>query len=374
VFSEAISRVEGEPADGDVVAVADEAGRVIGRGLYSAGSQIRVRLLARPGEEVDDALVRRRLEEAIRMRREVLGLPDGDTDGYRLVHSEGDRLPGLVVDVFGDCLAVQFLTTGMKRREARILDLLEDLLHPRAIAEVAAPEAQRLEGIRARTRVVRGTAPEGPWEIRELGLRFLCDVLEGQKTGFFFDQRENRRAVAALARGRRVLDGYSYTGAFACHAARAGAVRVVAVDSSERALGLARENARHNELTVEVVHEDMARYLKEAAEAGVRFDLVILDPPKFAPRAETTGDALRAYRAVNLAALHLLEEGILASASCSHRVGEAELGRALTEAAKEAGRALKVLEVRSQGPDHPWLVACPESRYLTFFLCQVGRA
>jgi 23S rRNA (cytosine1962-C5)-methyltransferase len=374
VLSEAIARTDGEPADGEVVAVADHEGRVIGRGLYSGRSQLRVRLLAGPDEEVDSQLFRARLGEALALRREVLGLPRPGTDGFRWVHGEGDRLPGLVVDAFGDCLVVQFLSAGMKGRENEILDLLEALARPRAIAEVVSPEVQRLEGITARTRVARGSPPEGPWIIHEDGLEFACDPLGGQKTGFYFDQRENRQAVARLARGRRVLDGYSYTGAFACHAARAGAARVVAVEASERACGLARENARRNRLEVEVVNEDLALYLRESARADERFDLVILDPPKFAPRAETTGDALRAYRAVNAAALLLLEDGILASASCSQRVGEAELGRALTEAAKEVGRSLQVLEVRSQAPDHPWPAAAPESRYLTMFICWVRRA
>lgn len=372
VFSEAIARVEGDPQDGEVVDVADDEGRLIGRGFFSGRSQIRVRMITRGDAPADDALLCRRLAEAVRLRAHVLGLPNADTDGYRLVHGEGDRLPGLVVDRYGDLLAVQFLSAGMKRREESLLGALEDLLRPRAIAEIAAPEVQRLEGFEAQTRIVRGEAPSGTWTIRENGIRFAVDVLGGQKTGHYFDQRENRRAVAALATGRRVLDAYAYTGGFALAAARAGASQVVAVDSSERACALARDNAAHNGLAVDVVHEDVARYLREAARAGDRFDLVVLDPPKFAPRAETTGDALRAYRAVNAAALALLWGGILATASCSRRVGEAELGRALTEAAKDAGRTVQVLEVRSQGPDHPWLAACPESRYLTLFLCLVG--
>lgn len=374
VFAEAIARVDGSPEDGDLVVVVDSDARALGQGFFSARSQLRVRLCATAGEAVGPRFFEARLRLCAALRRDVLGLPNGETNGYRLVHGEGDRLPGLIVDVYDDVLAVQFLTSGMKRREADVLAALQAVCAPRAIVEVASVEAQRKEGFVAPTQVVRGELSEAALVVRENGLSMGCDLLHGQKTGYYFDQRENRRRVAELAGGRHVLDAYSYTGGFACAAAKAGARRVVAVDSSERAAVLCGENAARNGLSIEVVHDDVARALRAAKDAHERFDFVLLDPPKFAPRAEVTGDALRAYRALNAAALELMDEGLLATASCSHHVGEAELGRALTEAAKDAGRVLQVLEVRGQAADHPWLVACPESRYLTFFLCRVTRS
>jgi len=374
VFSDAIGGIDGAPQDGDLVHVIDHEGRPLGQGFFSARSSLRVRLIASHEERVDAALFTSRLETALATRNDVLGLPSHETTGYRLVHGEGDRLPGLVIDVYGDVVAVQLGAIGMKRRENDIYDALEALLSPRAIIEVAVADAQKHEGILSVTRVVRG-ALEGELVVKENGLSFGVDLLHGQKTGYYFDQRENRRVVAKMAKDKRVLDAYSYTGGFAIAAAKAGAESVVAIDSSERAAQACQENAKRNDVHVDVVHEDVARAFKMAKDAGDAFDLIILDPPKFAPRASVTGDALRAYRAVNAAGLELVNDGgLFVTASCSHHVGEAELQRALTEAAKDAKKSVQVIEVRGQAPDHPWLVACPESRYLTLFICVVQRA
>jgi 23S rRNA (cytosine1962-C5)-methyltransferase len=363
VFSQAIARVEGEAQDGALVRVADDEGREIGRAFFEASSLIRARIVARGEEPVDGAFFDRRLRACVELRRRALDLPREGTNGFRLVNSEGDFLPGLIVDVFGDALVVWCGTAGMRTRLEGIADALERIVAPRAI--VLASEGP--------ARVLRGTLGDAPQTVTENGFRYACDLLGGQKTGFYFDQRENRRLVESYARGRRVLDAYCYSGSFALHAARGGASRVLAVDASLPAAELADENARANGLEVEVIHDDAARALRRAREAGDRFDLVVLDPPKFAPRASATGEALRAYRALNAAALHVIDEGLLLTASCSHHVGESELVRAVAEAATDASRRVAVLEVRGQAPDHPWLAACPEGRYLTMLVCAVSR-
>ena len=373
LFSEAIARIDGTPTDGDEVLVCDHEGRAIGRGLFAAGSQIRVRLYGAPDEGLDRALWHRRIAAALALRKRVLRLPDADTTGYRLVHGEGDRLSGLVIDVFDDVVVVQLGTPGLARRLGELVDVLRECLAPRAIVRAAPPAVARQGGSPMGAEVVDG-ALDGPVVIRENGLEFECDLIGGQKTGFYFDQRENRARVAGFAPGRAVLDAYSYVGGFALSCARAGAREVVAIDSSSRAIQSLQANARRNGLSVETLHEDVSRALKALAAAGRSFELVILDPPKLAPRADTRDDALRAFRAINALGLSLVKEGLFVTASCAHHVGEVDLMRALAEAAKEAHRTVQVLEVRTQAPDHPVLIACPESRYLTLLLCAVSAA
>lgn len=371
LFSEAVARIDGDAADGDEVLVADAEGRVVGRGLFAAQSQIRVRLCSAPDEAIDGAFWHRRLGAALALRRDTLRLPDTETTGYRLVHGEGDRLPGLVVDVFGDVAVVQLGTPGLERRLGELVDGLRAHLSPRAIVRAAPPAVARGQGAPPEGAQVIFGALEGPVVIAENGLRFECDLVGGQKTGFYFDQRENRARVASFAQGRSVVDAYSYVGGFALNCARAGAREVVAIDSSSRAIATLEANARRNGLAVETVHDDASRGLRALADAGRSFDMVLLDPPKLAPRADTRDDAMRAYRAINTLGLSLVRDGLFVTASCAHHVGEPELTRTVAEAAKDAKRAVQVLEVRTQAPDHPVLAACPESRYLTLLLCAV---
>jgi 23S rRNA (cytosine1962-C5)-methyltransferase len=376
VFSGAVGRVEGQPEKGDVIAVADAEGRFIGRGLFNPDSQIIVRLVSwKQDEAVDDAFWRGRIESALRLRRDVLRLPES-TNAYRLIFSESDGLPGLVVDRYADWLVAQFLTAGMAKRADLLLDLLMELAAPKGIYCRADDEAGEKESMELKRGVARGQAPEGPVEITCDGLKFLVDLAGGQKTGFFLDQRENRLAAARWMKGRTLLDAFCYTGAFAVTASKlGGAARVTAIDRSEAALALARKNLDLNGvMNVEVRPGQVADELRELRRAGRRFGAVVLDPPKFARGGQGVERALRAYRDINLMAMHLLEEdGILVTCSCSGHVGEGDFLMMLNEAASEAGVSAQILERRSQSADHPVIVSCPETLYLKCFILRVNR-
>jgi 23S rRNA (cytosine1962-C5)-methyltransferase len=368
LFSEAMERVDADAAPGDEVRVVDSDGKFLGRGFYNPRSQIVVRMGSRRDEPLDGAWLRARLASA-RDLRARLGLPGERTDAYRLVNSEGDWLPGLIVDVLGDAAVVQITTLAMKRREADIFDAVTELLSPRTLYETAAGGVAQIEGFSAQTRVVRGE-PRSQVTCRENGFSLEVEPLAGQKTGAFLDQRENRLRVERLARGARVLDLYCYTGGFAMAAARGGAASVTAVDASARALERAARHFEMNGLAgLTTIENDAFRYL-EQAPAGA-FDLIVCDPPKFARARKDLEPALKGYRRLNQLALQALApDGILCTASCSQIVDAVELERVVAAAAKEAQRQVQILEVASQGPDHVVPVAFPEGRYLKFLVCR----
>ncbi|HVS02556.1 MAG TPA: class I SAM-dependent rRNA methyltransferase [Thermoanaerobaculia bacterium] len=367
VYAQAVARIEGPAAAGDVVAVEDAEGNVLGEGYYSPRSAIPVRLLTRGSDErVAPGLLAERIAAAAARRRELLALPSTDSDGFRLVHAEGDGLPGLVVDAYGDTACAQLLTAGIKRREEEVYDALAALPGVARVVEVGSRDSERLEGFRSTTRTVRGSDTEA-LTFRERGIGWRIPLGLAQKTGFYFDQRENRGRVEALAAGRRVLDAYSYVGGFALAAARGGARGVVAVDRSEAVLAAGRENAAANGLTdlVEWRRGDARRDLRRLAAAGERFDLVVVDPPKLAPTARHLPAARRAYRQLDTAALGLVAAGgLLVTCSCSAAFGVEDLLRTLAAAGRRTGRRLAVLHVGQQAPDHPTPPAFPEGRYL----------
>ncbi len=369
LYSEAILRVDGALEPGDEVRVLDDLGRVIGRGFANPRSQLRVRMASRHDVPLDDAWIAARLGEA-RALRERQGLPSAETDAYRLVNSEGDSLPGLIVDVYGDAACVQFTAFAMKRREDAIYDALANLLAPRTIYEVAAGGFAQLEGFSSSARVVRGE-PRALVACRENGIRLEVEPLGGQKTGYFLDQRENRALVGKLARGARVLDLYTYAGGFALAAARGGATRVTAVDVSARALERARAHFELNQLgALDAVESDVFRYLEQAPAGG--WDLVVCDPPKFARARKDLDAALRGYRRLNALAMQALAPGgILCTASCSQLVDAVEFERMLAGAAHDAHRRVQLVHSGSQGPDHVVPIAFPEGRYLKFLVCRV---
>jgi 23S rRNA (cytosine1962-C5)-methyltransferase len=371
VYSEAVARVEGEAAPGDAVDVVDWEGRFIGRGFYNPRSQIRVRLVTRrAGEAIDATLVARRMGEA-RGLRARLGLPSAETTAYRLVNSEGDGLPGLIVDVYGDAAVVQYTALGAKRLEDWVLLALAEDARVRAVYEAAPGGFATLEGFAAQARLVRGE-PRERVPCLESGMRLEIDPLSGQKTGHYLDQRENRLRVAQVAAGARLLDCCTYVGGFAVIALRAGALAATGVDISSRALERARAHAALNGVAerFETVEADVFRFL-EAAPAG-SYDLVVLDPPKFARARKDVEAALKGYRRLNALALAACTTGgLLATASCSQLVSDADFERALAGAAIDASRRLQVLEVRGTGPDHPLPPTFAEGRYLKFLLCRV---
>ncbi|MCX7706585.1 MAG: class I SAM-dependent rRNA methyltransferase, partial [Anaerolineae bacterium] len=321
IFSGAVARVEGALRDGDPVEVADAQGRWLARGYYNSKSQIVVRLLTwDAAEAIDEAFWRRRLAAAAALR-ETLSVTSV-TDAYRLVHAESDRLPGLVVDRYGDWLVVQFLTLGVEARRELLLQLLAEQFAPAGIVERSDVSVRRQEGLPLRSGVVWGEAPPAGLVVEEHGLRFAVDLLGGQKTGFYVDQRENRRIVATYARGRRVLNAFSFTGAFGVYALAAGATHVTNVDSSFEALTGAEATLRLNgfdpDRQADAICGDVFQVLRDLRNRGERYDLVILDPPKFARSKAELDGAARGYKDINLLGLQLLNPGgILATFSCS---------------------------------------------------------
>lgn len=375
VFSGAVDRIEGTPADGEIVDVQDARGNWLARGYLNRRSQITVRLLTwNPDERIDVGFWRRRLQGAIARRDALLRNPA--TTACRLVHAESDGLPGLVVDRYGDYLVVQFLALGMERRKAELTALLADLLAPRGIYERSDVDVREKEGLPLRSGPLWGNDPPARIAVRENGVRFWVDVREGQKTGFYLDQRENRARVGEFCAGAEVLDAFAYTGGFGIYAACGGAARVTFVDSSGPALALARENLALNGQDPahhEFLEGDVPRLLREFRAAGRRFDLIILDPPKFAPAARDVSRAARAYKDINWLAFQLLRPGgVLFSTSCSGAVTADLFQKILFGAALDAGQVAHIIGYLHQSGDHPVALTFPEGEYLKGLICQVG--
>lgn len=373
VYAQAIAVVEGAPAPGDVVVVRDAKGHFLGRGFFSPKSAIAVRILARDeNDPLDDASIIRRIEAAAEARRRDLGLPSEQTTGFRLIHSEGDRLGGLIVDQYESTLTVQFLSIGMKLREDVIFGALSRVTGARTIIEVHSEKNQKLEGFEAQTRVARGPDASA-LHFRERGFMFEVDPVTAQKTGYFFDQRENRGWLETQCKGKRVLDAYCYLGGFALSAARGGGT-VVAADSSATAIAQAASAARNNGLDskIEFVRADVKRFLPELVQKKERFDVVVIDPPKLAPTVKHLDEARRAYRKLNMLALELLGPGgLLVSCSCSGAMRQEDFLRTIGMAAADARREVALFDLRGAAPDHPVPVTFAEGRYLKCALVRV---
>jgi 23S rRNA (cytosine1962-C5)-methyltransferase len=352
-----------DAAPGDAVRVADPRGRSIGVAHYSSTSQITLRLLSDKLEPVDRAFFLRRLSAALAHRERVVDR----SNAYRVVFSEGDLLPGLIVDRYSSYVVVQTLSQGMDRARDMIADCLAELLAPAGIVARNDASVRKLEGLPLETIVISGEIPERV-AVEMNGLKLEADLLRGQKTGVYLDQRENYVAASLHARGR-VLDCFTSTGGFALHAA-ARAESVEAIDSSAPALATAESNARANGISnVQFRQADGFEFL-----AGIdrRYSMVILDPPAFAKSRRAVDDAARGYKEINLRALRLLERGgVLVTCSCSHHLSEAALFQIVAEAALDAGRTLRVLERRTQASDHPILLTVPETHYLKCLILEV---
>ncbi len=367
VFSGAIEKVAGDAQPGETVQVRDIAGNPLALAAFSPQSQIRARVWTfNHEEEVDAAFFRGRLTRALALRE---SLPAArHTNALRLVNGESDGLPGLVVDRYADVLVVQILSAGIERWRDPILDLLIEISGCEAVFERSDAEVRTLEGLVARTGFVRGNRNASRCPISEYGLNFRVDVEQGQKTGFFLDQRENRQRVRALAAGREVLDGFCYTGGFALAALAGGAKRVLAVESSAPALEVAKENLSANPLDasrVEFVQADVFSHLRTLRDRGAHFDMVVLDPPKFAPTAAQAKNAARAYKDINLLALKLLSPGgLLATFSCSGGVSAGLFQSIVAGAALDAGAEAKIIERFGAAADHPVALEFPEGEYL----------
>ena len=370
IYSGAIGAVDGEPASGDVVRVADHRDSFLAWAYFNKASKLQARVLDwNEAASIDAEWWRSRVRESLDRRKGIPGL-DG-TDVYRAVYAEADCLPGLIVDRYGPSLAVQTLSYGMDRRLPIILDVLEDLLHPGGIVERNESPLRTLEALPQRSGILRGAAP--PLEIVEHGIRYLVDPLRGQKTGFFLDQRENRAAVRVVARGARVLDCFCNDGGFALNAAAAGATDVLGLDASPEAVGTAADNVRRNGCTnVRFEQADVFDRLRSLKEEGAAWDVIVLDPPSFTRSRKTVPVARKGYRQLHALAFALLApDGFLLTASCSHHITAEAFRDDIVRSAERAGRSLQLLDWRGAAPDHPTLPAVPETAYLKFGVFRV---
>ena len=374
VYDNEVERIEGEPLDGDVVSVHDYNGFCLGKGFLNRRSKLRVRMLTRNrNQEIDEDFLRMRVENAWEYRKKVV-----DTGSCRVIFGEADFLPGLVVDKFSGVLVVQSLALGMDRYKSFILETLKELMAKdgisiRGIYERSDAKVREQEGM-PRVKGFLSDPFDTKVEIVENGVRYFVDVAEGQKTGFFLDQKYNRKAIWPLCPSAEVLDCFTHTGSFALNAGLAGASHVLGVDASELGVAQARENAALNGLSdrVEFLCADVFALLPELEAKGQKFDLVILDPPAFTKSRASVKKAVTGYREINLRAMKLIRDGgFLATCSCSHFVDYELFTQTIGQAARNVHKRLRQVEYRTQAPDHPILWDAEDSYYLKFYIFQV---
>ncbi len=373
VFSGAIERVDGDAASGDTVDVVDSGGKFVARAAFSPASQIRARVWTfDAAEPVDAAFLRRRLTRAIDSRRK-LGMLGAGT-ACRLVFGESDGLPGLIVDRYADYVVCQFLAAGAERWREELADLLMELMAPRGIYERSEASARRKEGLTSRRGTLRGSEPPAELEVEADGARLIVEITSGQKTGAYLDQQRNRTRVADFAEGCELLDAFSYTGGFAIAALLRGATSATLVDSSAEALRIAEREAAANGVMdrCRFVHASVSDALREQREAGRRYDLVVLDPPKFVHSADQINTGARGYKDVNMLGLQLVRPGgVLATFSCSGHVDAALFQKIVAGAALDARRDAQIIGRLSQPADHPIAIEFPEAEYLKGLILRV---
>lgn len=374
VFDNEIASVMGSFEDGDIVTVHDFDGYPLGRGFINRHSKIRVRLLTRDcGQEIDTEFLKMRLSNAWEYRKRTV-----DTESCRVVFGEADFLPGLVIDKFSDVLVVQSLALGIDRYKEKIVSVLKDILKQdgiiiRGVYERSDAKVRAQEGLDCRKGFIGGEF-DTDIEIVENGVKYYVDVKDGQKTGFFLDQKYNRMAVRKLCKNAKVLDCFTHTGSFALNAAKAGAESVLGLDASEAGIEQARRNACLNGLSDIVSFEcaDVFEKLPELERLGEKFDVVILDPPAFTKSRNSVKNAMKGYREINLRAMKLIKDGgFLATCSCSHFMTDELFSKIIGQASANVHRRLRQVEFRTQAPDHPILWAAGESYYLKFYIFQV---
>jgi 23S rRNA (cytosine1962-C5)-methyltransferase len=376
IFSGAIDRVEGDRVEpGNTVEVVGADGQWLARGAWSPHSQIRIRVWTwEQPEAIDAAFLRRQIERAV-ARRATLAA-DGQVDAYRLIHAESDGLPGLIVDRYGGTLVVQILSAGVEYWRRELFGILVELSGITAILERSDVDVRQLEGLPSRKGMVDGELPAQPLIIHEGRTDYFVDVLEGQKTGFYLDQRDNRRAVERLAVGKRVLNCFCYTGGFNLAALAAGAEHVLSIDTSGPALKLAARNLELNGYPPELstwVEGDVFHELRRLRDRRESFDAIILDPPRFAPSSAQRGRGARGYKDINLLAFRLLRPGgRLVTFSCSGGIGPELFQKIVADAALDAGVSGSILGWLGQPEDHPVRLSFPEGRYLKGLICQSG--
>ena len=369
VFSGAVAKVEGDVFPGDMGEVYSRGGQFLGIGHLNPHSQIILRILTQKKEELNNDFFRKRISKAAVLREEWLW---GKTDAYRLVNGEGDFLPGLIVDRYGKIIVFQCLTAGMERLKGLLIDLLVNEFHPQSIYERSDVPTRKEEGLTEATGLLYGKEVPDRVEMEEYGCRFRVDVKRGQKTGFYLDQRENRIALEELSHGKKILDCFSYTGAFSVHAGLGGAKEVTLIDSSEEALKMAEEHFNLNHLgkiPCQLIRGDAFEVLRSL---GPEYDIVILDPPPFAKKKSHLSSASRGYKDLNLQAFRLLKrEGLLFTFSCSHHMSWDLFQKIVFSAAVDAGKEVQLLGRRGHPIDHPINLCHPEGEYLKGLICRV---
>lgn len=352
---------------GEIVEVYDRAGHILGTGYINPHSLIAIRLLSDKIRKIDKDFLREGIRKALNYRKRLYP----DSDSFRVVYSEGDLLPGLIVDKYSDVIVLQTLTAGMERLKDIIVDVFDELLNPASIILRNDSPFRRLEGLALGKGIVKGKVTEVV--IEEAGLSFYVDTLSGQKTGFFLDQRENRIAFSKLINKGKGLDLFCYTGAWAIHMAVCGA-DMIGVDESEYAIGMSIKNAELNKLSdnCRFLKADVFDFIRDEIEKGNRYDFIVLDPPAFVKNKEKIREAVKAYRKINADAMRLLNEGgLIATSSCSHHISREAFLEILRNAAKDAGKRLRLIEMRSQAKDHPVLLSMPETEYLKCAILEV---
>ena len=365
VFSNEIASLRGTPETGEVIELLRHDQKFLGLGFYHPHSLIAFRFLTSEPEEIGFKFFERRIQQALALRQKLY--PGAET--FRLAHGEGDFLPGLIIDKYNEFLSIQILSAGMEKQTDIICDVLETMFHPKAIVARNDAAIRTLEELPLEKKVLRGNTGI---TIIEDGMKFEVDVLNGQKTGFFLDQRENRKAIHRYAIGGAVLDCFCNEGGFALHAVSAKAASVRGIDISETAIAKAKVNARLNSAAVEFEIGDVSETLKSLAEKNKKFDMLILDPPSFTKSKKNIPAALRGYKEINAAAMRLINSGgYLVTASCSHHITEEGFLSAIEQAAVKAKRFVQLLEFGGAAPDHPVIPAMPETKYLKFAIFAV---
>jgi 23S rRNA (cytosine1962-C5)-methyltransferase len=368
VFSSEVLKVFGEPADGDVISLKDGRDHLIGSAVYNSKSQIVARRFSRRKQDLDLDFFKRRIAQAseYRDRRGV------DPKLRRIVWSESDGLPGVVLDCYGDHFVLQMLTLAMDLRKNLIAEAIVDLFGKVTIIERNDAPIRKAEGLELRTGVLQGAAPSAPIEIDIAGAKFVVDLLRGHKTGFYLDQRQNYEIVAQHAKGRRVLDCFTNQGAFALICAGAGAAEVTAVEESSENLAAAKRNGERNGIDVRWIEADVFQFLRDACKAEAQYDLIVLDPPSFTKTKSGLRDALRGYRELHVRAFKLLsKDGLLATFSCSHHVSDAAFSQTIADALVDARRSARRLRHFEQALDHPVLPTIPETEYFRGVLLEM---
>ncbi|MDP1677413.1 MAG: class I SAM-dependent rRNA methyltransferase [Bacteroidota bacterium] len=367
IFSNELQRIVGSPKSGDVVEILRSDGRSLGIGLYNPASLIAVRFISPAIEEINESFFNKKIRSAFDLRKKLF--PASET--FRVVNGESDFLPGLIIDKYNDYLSIQTFSAGMDLRLEMICNVLENIFHPKGIVERNESSLRTLEGIPLRKNLLHGSV--APIVIELNGVKFTVDILDGQKSGFFLDQRENRTAIKPFVKDAAVLDCFSNDGGFGLYASKFDAKSVDSVDISEEAISKGKENAALNELSNIQFHTaDVFKFLEQSLTTDKRWDVVILDPPSFTKSKKTVATAIKGYKEINTNGLRLIApNGILVSASCSHHIDRDTFLNIIQESSVKAGRRIKLLHFAGASPDHPTLPSMPETHYLKFTLFSV---